>query len=85
MLDIKLRWKSYESGRKAGAFVAPDSPVHTISLLQEFPRIKECSHTLYFGYCRLLTCIETFLFLFPSPLLAFIVVGVIRLVALPQT
>ena len=74
----------HESGVKPGP-LAPDSPIQSISLLQEFVRVKECSHSLYLGYCRLLTCIETFLFTFPSPLVAFIVVGVARLIALPQT
>jgi hypothetical protein len=77
-------WKSHESGVKAGA-LGPGQSDSAICLLQEFVRIKECSHSLSLGYCRLLTCIETFLFTFPSPLVAFIVVGVLRLIALPQT
>ena len=76
------------NGRKAGAF-GPGLPascnLFNASLLQEFVRVKECSHSLYLGYYRLPTLIEAFLFTFPSPLVAFIVVRVVRLIALPQT
>jgi len=75
----------HESGVKPGP-LAPASPIHATCLLQEFIRIKECSHE---PLPRLLpglpTCIEAFLFTFPSPLVAFIVMGVLRLIALPQT